>query len=183
MTLVPFGFARSATPRKRQGRSPRKAAHKPTFDRLEDRCLLAVTYTTPPAFDPVAEMVYGPAGDIWFSRVQDLSITRIASDGTIQEYGVLASVAQPVNLEVDANDNLWFTSASNAPANNLFRLTPAGALTEISDFTSSFNWVNQDPVLPIGFLTNAHVTTTNTLLAGLKARANSPNSPQLLRTP
>src|SRR5207253_2955084 len=111
--------------------------HKPAFDVLEDRCLLATTYTTPPAFTPVAEMVYGPAGDIWFSRVEDLSITRIASDGTITEFGTPAT-AQPIGLEVDSSDYLWFTSAAFPPANHLFRLTPSGSVTEISDFSLPF---------------------------------------------
>src|SRR6266478_7283162 len=134
-----------SAPRMLRGRRFQALRHQPAFERLEDRCLLAVTYTTPTSFDPVSEMVYGPVGDIWFSRIQDLSITRIASDGTLTEYNVLASRAQPVNLEVDANDNLWFTSANNAPANHLFKLTPSGDLTEISDFTTFFDNVSLDP--------------------------------------
>src|SRR6266852_335026 len=123
MTLIRFGFARSASPRKRQGGKPPTLKHKLAFDRLEDRCLPATTYTTPAALSPVIEMVYGPAGDIWFSRFLDDSITRIASDGTIAQFGIAANGGQPTRLEVDANDNLWCTSASNAPANHLFRVT------------------------------------------------------------
>ena len=52
----------------------------------------------------------------------DLSITRIAGDGTLTEFGT-PSATQPVNLEVDANDNL-FSSSANPPANHVFRLTP-----------------------------------------------------------
>jgi hypothetical protein len=168
MIYQSLASSNSSALRKRPSRRSRTMRRQLAFDRLEDRCLPSVTYTTPAAFTPVAEMVYGPAGDIWFSRLQDLSITRIASDGTLTEFGTPAT-AQPVNLEVDANDNLWFTSSSNPPANHLFRLTAAGAITEISDFTNNFNWVNQDPVPPVGFLTHAQITENNTELVGLKA--------------
>src|SRR2546428_533036 len=133
MIHLSFAFPKFSALRKRQSRRSRTLRHQPAFDRLEDRCLLSTTYTTPPAFFPVAEMVYGPAGDFWSTRVKDLSIPRIASDGTLTEFGT-QSRAKPLRLEVDANDNLWFTSASSAPANHLFRLTPAGAITEFSDF-------------------------------------------------
>src|SRR5205807_10543840 len=109
MTLLPFGFARSASPRKGQRRSSPKTARQLGFDRLEDRCLLATTYTMPAALSPIIEMVYGPAGDIWCSRFLDDSITRIASDGTIAEFGIAPNGGQPTRLEVDANDNLWCT--------------------------------------------------------------------------
>ena len=81
MTLLRFGFVRSGLPQKRQWRRSPMTKRKPALEHLEDRCLLT-TYTTPASFMPVAEMVYGPAGDLWFSRLTDLSITRIASDGT-----------------------------------------------------------------------------------------------------
>src|SRR5438132_10924308 len=171
MTFLSFGVTKSASLRKRKGRrSLCRTGQKPAFDRLEDRCLLAVTYTTPPAFEPVVEMVYGPAGDIWFARQMDTNITHITSDGTLTEFGVLASGAQPVNLEVDANDNLWFTSSANAPANHLFKLTPAGNITEISDFTTYFDHVSQDPVPPVSYLTFGHVNADNSgVLVGIKA--------------
>src|SRR5437879_6906696 len=159
---------KSSNLRKRENRRSRTLRYRPAIDRLEDRCLLT-SYTTPPAFTPAAEVVYGPAGDVWFSRTQDLSITRIASDGTLSEFGV-NSTAQPVGLEVDAADNLWFTSASNAPANHLFRMTPAGDVTEISDFTSVFNFVSQDPVPPVSYLTHGHINEDNSgVLVGVKA--------------
>src|SRR5437660_921809 len=119
MIDLSFGFPKSSALRKRQSRRLSMLRHQPAFDRLEDRCLLATTYTTPVSFFPVNEMAYGPAGDIWFSRLQDDSITRIASDGTISEFGISPLGGQPTRLEVDANDNLWCTSASSAPANHL----------------------------------------------------------------
>src|SRR5437016_1019388 len=100
-----FQSFKSSGPRKRPSRSPRTLRQQPAFDRLEERCLLSTTYTMPPSATPIAEMVYGPAGDIWFSRVGDLSITRIASDGTVNQIGLPTITSQPVGLEVDASDN------------------------------------------------------------------------------
>src|SRR6266446_5863428 len=92
--------SKSSALRNRQTRRSPTPRHHPAFERLEDRCLLT-TYTAPPAFTPVVEMIYGPAGDLWFSRLNDnRSITRFAADGTLSQFGIFPT-AQPVNLEVD----------------------------------------------------------------------------------
>src|SRR5437660_2023763 len=100
MKLLRFGFPKSASLRKRHA-----GRRKLAFDRLEDRCLLAVTYTTPPAFEPVVEMVYGRAGDIWFARQMDANSTDSTSDVTLTEFGVRCSGAAALDVEGDANDN------------------------------------------------------------------------------
>jgi streptogramin lyase len=160
-----FGSTKPAETRKRRRRRSRAPRQRPGFELLEDRCLLT-TYTTPTSFGPVIEMVYGPVGDIWFSRLQDLSITRIAGDGTLSEYGLPPTRAQPVNLEVDAADNLWCTSAASPPANHLFRITPAGVVTEISDFTTVLMYASQ--TYAVSFLTHGHLNADNSgLLVGI----------------
>src|SRR5438270_593899 len=95
MTILPFRFARSAAPRKRRQRSSPKAGHKPTFDRLEERCLLAVTYTTPPSLAPVVEMVYGPAS--FYPLPTE-------APGTLNLYGI-----RPGSVAIDARGDAWYT--------------------------------------------------------------------------
>src|SRR5258707_3772571 len=65
----------------------RTTRYRPTFDILEARCLLDGTtlgggsliqsILTPPAYSPIIEMAAGPAGDLWFRRLQDVPVSHI----------------------------------------------------------------------------------------------------------
>src|ERR1051326_2254386 len=103
MKVPAFGVKMVAVQRNKRGPGAVNLRHKPSFDCLEERCVLT-TYTLPLASFPIVEMVYGPAGDVGFSGLGDLSISRMASKGSVTEVGLPTLTAQPVNLEVDASD-------------------------------------------------------------------------------
>jgi hypothetical protein len=80
---------------------------QPWVDWLEDRSLLTLgSITTPEAFSPIAQLVAGTAGDMWFSRVNDLAISHVAANGTVEEFGLPSHLGQPTDLEVDPAGNL-----------------------------------------------------------------------------
>src|SRR5437764_1119316 len=72
---------------------------------LEARCLPA-TFAVPPAIVPIAQMVAGPSGDVWYDRTSGPTIGHIAADGTVAEFDDQAGVP-PQDLETDVYGNLW----------------------------------------------------------------------------
>src|SRR2546422_27297 len=55
MIRLSLGFPRLSGPRRAQSGHMRTLRHQLAFDRLEERCLLATTYTMPPAAFPIAD--------------------------------------------------------------------------------------------------------------------------------
>jgi streptogramin lyase len=72
----------------------------------------------------------GPDGNLWFTEFAGNKIGRITPDGSsIAEFRIPTGASQPFSIASGPDGNLWFTE-SNASANNIGSITPAGAITE-----------------------------------------------------
>jgi len=76
----------------------------------------------------VRGLVAGPDGALWVA--EDGAIGRVAIDGTIKEFPLPDSAAA-YSITLGSDGNLWFMEADAlaANANNIGRITPAGAIT------------------------------------------------------
>src|SRR5205085_1014155 len=65
----------------------------------------------------------------------------------------------------------WFMSAAPPPANELVRVTPAGEVTEITDFSPVLERINDQAVAPTAFLHHGHATEDggDVVLVGINA--------------
>src|SRR5438552_17405785 len=167
MTILSVRAGTSMTRRHRQHR--RRHGYLPVLDPLEARCVPTCglgsrvnLYQTVPSISPIAEMIAGPSGDLWFTRVQDLTVSHLTPGGNIDEFSVPPGFGQPTNLQLDASGNLWFTSLTNPPDTHIGELTPAGVFTEVTDFTPVQARVTDQATPPAFFLPFGHVNADGT---------------------
>jgi streptogramin lyase len=87
-------------------------------------------FPLPAGSDPLG-MTAGPGGDVWFTIGGTTNaIGRITPAGAIKEFKQgFTSTAQPSDITLGADGNLWFT-ASGSPPNAIGRVTPQGKIKE-----------------------------------------------------
>src|SRR5262249_36138266 len=101
-----------------RGRKNRRLSRefRPILEKLEDRCLLAAGISEFPLRSgaplPVG-ITAGPAGDnsLWFTESALGKIGRISLAGTLTEYTLPRSDADPEGIVAGPDGALWFTEA------------------------------------------------------------------------
>ncbi len=97
---------------------------------LEDRCLLTAT-TVPADVWPIAHLVPGLAGDVWYGRLSGTTLGHVSASGDVVQVSVPAGT--PKDLQTDAYGNLWFRLDPSDGVASLDRLTPSGSLTTLTN--------------------------------------------------
>jgi Cadherin-like domain/Bacterial Ig domain/Matrixin len=135
----------------------RRTRYLPLLQQLEERCVLTEgpwPATVPAAQWPVAEMVAGQLGDLWFRPVVGQTLGHASSQGVIQQWTPGLPVGSAQDLETDPFGNLWFLVNAPAPGPYLVRLTQAGSFLSFSDFGPVLAKVSDLATPPAGFLPN-----------------------------
>lgn len=102
----------------------------------------ALTEYPVPAGSPAAVpagVAAGPDGAVWFTERERGMIGRMATDGTVQEFPLPTSAAepatakQPVGIALGPDGALWFTQSG---VDRIGRITTAGEITEYGGLTA-----------------------------------------------
>jgi streptogramin lyase len=79
----------------------------------------------------------GPDGALWFIENGTNKVGRITTSGTItNEFPITTAASDTYMIALGPDNNLWFAEGSGY-ANNIGRITPAGAITEFPVTTAS----------------------------------------------
>jgi hypothetical protein len=114
-----------------------KDTHRPGVERLEARCLLAVSIIEFPLPNPDSNpgaITAGPDGNVWFT--ENTRIGRITPAGVLTEFPIPAP-AIALDITAGPDGNLWFTNGIYNAGNYIGRITPAGVITEFAIPTGS----------------------------------------------
>ena len=88
----------------------------------------AVTEFTLPSGDcAVAELVFGPDGNVWFTDYCSNSIGKMTTTGVVTDFSLPTFTAAPFDIKVGPDDNMWFTEQTG---DRIGRITAQGAITE-----------------------------------------------------
>jgi streptogramin lyase len=76
-------------------------------------------------FSGIGELVTGPDGNVWFVQTDDDQVGRITPAGVrLPDIALPGAANDPLDLAVGSDGNVWV-----AATGNIFRITPAGAVT------------------------------------------------------
>jgi streptogramin lyase len=80
----------------------------------------------------------GPDGKIWFTQIAPLRIGRIESDGSIVLFPLPDGYRYVGDIIAGPDGNLWFTARKDGSRTWLWRITPAGVMTEFTIPSDSY---------------------------------------------
>ncbi len=72
----------------------------------------------------------GPAGNMWFSEVNQSQIGEIAPSGEVKEFPVPSLSYSPIGIAPGPDGNIWFSESEEAKANSIGRLAPSGEVKQ-----------------------------------------------------
>ena len=117
------------------------------------------TFTIPSSQNGGGSILRGPDGNVWFTH--GTSIDRVTPDGSIKEFAI-PSGAQPSQLELAGDGNIWFTEYSTGKIGQLVvsSITSGGNVT-INE-TAAISNPEEIVLLPPGFTSTSGKTALDT---------------------